>query len=324
MLPILRTITVGGVLLAFTIFVLALSPPDGSRTHLARIDAPARGPLIDRDTHPEWRQLLLLAAFRRAAQLKGLRELPDTPVRPSPQPVPAAVTDTKPAEQIAALQQHDRAGSIAPHAAATIPIGIGEASSTELPVTPREERPPVITTPLLLEGDQPEPPTSPVPTPSQTRRQDQGDMPPVSTGDLRPLKIIVPVQPAPAPATRQAMREDKADKPPVSVSDLKPLKVIVPIRPAPEPATRQALRENKPDKPPAVASTPRPVRAKPDATTRAKPPKRPRRAARHHARPAKPAKASVPPPFDFFALLAASFKANAEHGPPNPIIKGHK
>ena len=81
MLPILRILPVGGVLLAILILVLALSPPDGSRSPMAAAIAPARGALVDRDRHPEVRQFLILAALKRADELNRLRELPDTPAR---------------------------------------------------------------------------------------------------------------------------------------------------------------------------------------------------------------------------------------------------
>ncbi len=86
MLPILRIISVGGVLLAIAITVLALGAPDGGRSRLARVEAPARGPLLDREAHPEWRHFLIQAALRRAGELERLRELPDTPARSEPPP----------------------------------------------------------------------------------------------------------------------------------------------------------------------------------------------------------------------------------------------
>src|SRR6185437_12633533 len=84
MLPILRILPVGGVLLAIFILILALSPPDGSRAPLNSAMAPARGALVDRNRHPEVRQFLILAALKRADELNRLRELPDTPTRTEP------------------------------------------------------------------------------------------------------------------------------------------------------------------------------------------------------------------------------------------------
>jgi hypothetical protein len=150
MLPILRVIPVGGVLLAIAILVLALNPPDGSRAHLTPAMAPARGALIARDQHPEWRQFLMLAALRRADELKRLLELPDTPLRSAP----AQVSPPKaaPTPEIAAVPNNrsdtdpeDLTGSIVQTPDAAIPVDIGETSSTELPVIPQEERPPVVT-----------------------------------------------------------------------------------------------------------------------------------------------------------------------------------
>jgi hypothetical protein len=122
MLPILRVLPVGGVLLAIVLLLLALNPPDGSRARMSPRVAMVRGAMIDRNEHPEWRQFLILAAIRRADELNRLLALPD---------------------------DDDQTGSItqAP-SAATIPIDIGEASSTELPIgKPEEEKPPVMMTP---------------------------------------------------------------------------------------------------------------------------------------------------------------------------------
>jgi hypothetical protein len=182
MLPILRTISVGGVLLAMTLFVLALSPPGDSRAHLARLDAPARGALIDRRAHPEWRQFLMLAAFRRAEELQELRALPDTPVRPA-----------KAAGQVAALPDANADGmqkatgsAVTVPEATTIPVDIGEASSTELPVAPHEELPPVITVPQPRESGEPKPPpVAEKPKLRKAKRQENPDTPVVSK--LKPL-----------------------------------------------------------------------------------------------------------------------------------------
>jgi len=94
--------------------------------------------------HPEWRQFLILAAIRRADELNRLRELPDTPTRTDAAPaapkvagLPTGRSDTDP-------EADDATGSIVQPPAATIPIDIGETSSTELPVAAPEQQPPVI------------------------------------------------------------------------------------------------------------------------------------------------------------------------------------
>ena len=79
MLPILRVIPVGGVLLAITLLLLALNPPGDPRHHPTSMLAPANGVLISRGDHPEWWQFFLQAALRRADELNRLRQLPDTP-----------------------------------------------------------------------------------------------------------------------------------------------------------------------------------------------------------------------------------------------------
>lgn len=162
MLPILRTISVGGVLLAITILGLALIPPGRSHMQFSATDAPARGALIRQYEHPEWRQFLLLAAMRRAEELDRLSALPNASDWPEIPDVPLDyVPEHPPAlpqleSKVAGLPvAHDETGSedvtgstsIAP--SATMPIDIGEASSSELPVTPVEEKPPVARAPLV-------------------------------------------------------------------------------------------------------------------------------------------------------------------------------
>ena len=147
MLPILRILPVGGVLLAILILVLALSPPDGSRAPLSSAIGPARGALVDRDRHPEVRQFLILAALKRADELNRLRELPDTPARSDDAQskvagLPSERTDTDP----------DETGSINETPAVSIPIEIGEPSSTELPVTAPEESMPAIQKPRACQA----------------------------------------------------------------------------------------------------------------------------------------------------------------------------
>jgi hypothetical protein len=123
MLPILRIIPVGGVLLAIMILVLSLSPPSGLNPGLAPTAMLARGALLQINEHPEWRQFLLLAATRRADEISRLRELQD-----------------------------EETGSINETTTATIPIEIGERSSTELPVVAPAESPPVIRTPERIKA----------------------------------------------------------------------------------------------------------------------------------------------------------------------------
>ncbi|MFN3657320.1 MAG: hypothetical protein ACK4UO_08720 [Pseudolabrys sp.] len=129
--------------------------------------ASARGPLIDRNEHPEWRQFLMQAALRRADELTRLRELetqariapvvPETPEEPPLDTTPPAVKDGL-QEQVAGVpvlrtdtdpEPDEITGSTgALPAAATIPIDIGATSSAELPVTaPEEEAPPVLRMP---------------------------------------------------------------------------------------------------------------------------------------------------------------------------------
>jgi hypothetical protein len=203
MLPILRILPVGGVFLASLIFLLALTPPGDVRHALS--DTEARGPLIDRDAHPEWRQFLMQAALQRADELKRLRDLPDTPgmqmqstpeapaqaeiviplpppvmrteapvpraevvapqqtaanVTTAPEPAPTKAAPAVNAEDtpklLAALpsardetgpEAEDVTGTINESPGSTIPIDIGETSSTELPVVLPEEKPPVIRAP---------------------------------------------------------------------------------------------------------------------------------------------------------------------------------
>jgi hypothetical protein len=169
MLPIFRMISVGGVLLAIVILGLALTPPGGSHLRLAAIDAPATGALIDRSRHPEWRQFIIQAALRRADAISALRELPDTTVRlpQIPDVVSPYMTPVFPPlssgekEKVAVLPTPDRSGrddetSAYPTAPATIPIEIGEESSTELPAVLSDDRPPAIRMPL---SETPEPVT---------------------------------------------------------------------------------------------------------------------------------------------------------------------
>ncbi len=94
MLPILRILPVGGVLLAILLLILALNPPGSPRSQGSPSMVAARGALMERSHHPEWRQLLILAATRRATELNRLRDLPDTPTRTAPD-IPIAIDTNK-------------------------------------------------------------------------------------------------------------------------------------------------------------------------------------------------------------------------------------
>jgi hypothetical protein len=147
MLPILRVLPVGGVLLAMMLLALALSPPDGSHAQLRANVAPMRGALIERSEHPEWRQFLMLAAVQRADELNRLHELPDTPAPAEAAPPAPKLADLPTARSDSDPEVIDESVPAEQPAAATIPIDIGEASSVELPVVVPEERPPVVKTP---------------------------------------------------------------------------------------------------------------------------------------------------------------------------------
>lgn len=156
MLPILRTISVGGVLLAITILGLALIPPGRPPMQQFAADEPtARGALIDRRAHPEWRQFLIHAALRRADELDRLRDLPDKPDGAIDAPTDAT-TASSTVQKLAGLPvAHDDAelegetGAVGVAPSATIPIDIGATSSSELPVAPVDEKPPVARSPVV-------------------------------------------------------------------------------------------------------------------------------------------------------------------------------
>ena len=134
MLPILRILPVGGLLLAILILVLALSPPDGSRAPLASAIVPSRGALLDRERQAEVRQFLIHAALKRADELNRLRELPDSPARSdNGQPTVASL----PGDRSEADPEEPTSINEAP--VVSIPVEIGEPSSAELPIAALEE-----------------------------------------------------------------------------------------------------------------------------------------------------------------------------------------
>jgi|SRR5689334_11015929 len=149
MLPILRILPVGGVLLAIFILFLALNPPDGPRSPLNTAMAPARGALVDVGHHPETRQFLIMAALKRADELHRLRDLPDTPTRTAPaepaaiESAPAASAAEEPrvaglpADRVESDPEPDEpAATETPKV--SIPVEGGEASAPESPTAPKE------------------------------------------------------------------------------------------------------------------------------------------------------------------------------------------
>ena len=137
MLPILRILPVGGLLLAILILVLALSPPDGSRAPLPSAIVPSRGAPFDRERQAEVRQFLIHAALKRADELNRLRELPDTPARSDN--VQSTVASL-PGDRSEADPEEPASINEAP--VVSIPVEIGEPSSAELPVAaPGESAP---------------------------------------------------------------------------------------------------------------------------------------------------------------------------------------
>lgn len=232
MLPFLRTISVGGVLLAITILGLALTPPGTSHLRFAAADAPAGGALIDRSKHPEWRQFIILAALRRAGSIEALRKLPDMPVRlpeipdVAPPYGPPVFPEMQSGEtpRIAGLPAQsgdpdDETGSIGA-TPASIPIEIGEPSSTELPVGQNDERPPAIRLPLT---EMPEPAPTSTAKMSATEKPEPFKPPVEPHKRAAPHHHIVPAKtaaPAPIPPPFNILRaifESLLQKPPEAV-----------------------------------------------------------------------------------------------------------
>ena len=152
MLPILRILPAGGVLLAIMLLALAFSSPDRPRAQLMPNVAPVRGAMIEWGEHPEWRQFLILAAIQRADELNRLRDLPDTPTRTDSAPAAPKVAGLPTDRSATDPEDNDDTRSIAQPPAATIPIEIGESSLFELPVAAPEEKPPVARTPQQVKS----------------------------------------------------------------------------------------------------------------------------------------------------------------------------
>jgi hypothetical protein len=96
--------------------------------------------------------------------------LPDTTVRSVPPPAPPQAEQPPAVAAVPAgrndADPEDVTGTITQSPGAAIPVEIGETSSTELPVIPHEERPPVIMMP-----ERAKPPSESNATPEQAKPQ---------------------------------------------------------------------------------------------------------------------------------------------------------
>ncbi|MGN6463398.1 MAG: hypothetical protein ACTHLY_19645 [Pseudolabrys sp.] len=140
MFPTLRLLLAGvSALFLVTLGALSLTStsPPGVSARVVTAAFALRGPLISADDHPEWRPFLVQAASRRANELAKLRDLPERDAPNGPYlrwvSLPATPQDHAPAEAVETLNDIP---------SATLPMDIGEASSTELPVGPVEETAP--------------------------------------------------------------------------------------------------------------------------------------------------------------------------------------
>ncbi len=132
MLPLLRLLLVGGVCLAFLALLLGLSVP-GATLSRALYDPEVRGFMVRSDARPDLRQMLIVAATRRAEEIGRVNALSGAPRGWLPPMtrfagLPADRSDADPEDTTGTVQ--------AP--GATMPMEIGETSSTELPVKPEE------------------------------------------------------------------------------------------------------------------------------------------------------------------------------------------
>ncbi len=132
------------------------------RPQLSHVVAPARGPLIEANEHPEWKQFLVQAAFRRADELERLHDLPASAMTIEAVIEPAVINAEtievmhapekadEPPAQVAALAPErdpdvieDITASIDEKPTGMLPVEIGASSSAELPLTEQEVLPPV-------------------------------------------------------------------------------------------------------------------------------------------------------------------------------------
>jgi hypothetical protein len=100
--------------------------------------------LIARDAPPEWRQLMVLAAFRRADAVARLPALPD---RAPPRALDADSVEVAGVPNKGNMPDADGGDvteSIGDGASELLPVEIGEPASAELPLHDAPEQPPVV------------------------------------------------------------------------------------------------------------------------------------------------------------------------------------
>jgi hypothetical protein len=134
---------------------------DPSKPQRGQAIARARGPLIEANEHPEWKQFLVRAAYRRAEELERLRDLPAGPMiveevippeAGQSENLDAALASPEKSEastqNLAALPpEHDRevkediTASIDEKPSGVIPVEIGASSSAELPLIEQDDVP---------------------------------------------------------------------------------------------------------------------------------------------------------------------------------------
>ncbi|HVZ54962.1 MAG TPA: hypothetical protein VG986_23555 [Pseudolabrys sp.] len=302
MLPILRIVPVGGVFLAILILVLALTPPDAARAPIAQRLVDARGALLNRDEHPEWRQLLIRAALRRADEINRLRELPDTPARTAPILPPASQTssltpatpepETQAKPEPEARAKPDDQSEAVPEPKAEDAVATAQPKAP-VPPTPPEPMQPVVAEPA--EPTAPEPAKAEASGPAATSHDEAAASAPAAPPPAAPVATTEP--PAAAPAVVAAIPDTETEAPTArQPSKPAPNEAISSIDAATPLPGANAMGAVSPNEMPVMLPQPRPAAA--DAPEAATPERHRRRRRVHKAEAEQPKR-----PMTFFDLL---------------------